>query len=529
MTATALLSRRFLAEYSRRPINLVLLVVVPLIFVMLAAGALGDFAEIVGGVADASLLAAPTAGWAAAFLAGVAGFFHVLGSREADRRLAAAGMGAGRIVTGRLASGLALALVAAGAAIGALALSTGISDPLRVIAGTVMFAVIYFAIGVTVGALTRSEVNGSLIVIFIWMFDVFLGPAMAGSDVWITRLFPSHFVTLVMLDATSGHAGPLGDLGWALAWTVGALVIAVAVFGATTANLRIRRSNRRRWAGWRRLHAGAVFGATTTNLRIRRSNRRRWAGWRRLRAGLKYGLHDYRRNIAMWVLLVLVPILFITLSFYVTPDAPAPVELVEGGVASIQIVSMSDLHGAIMVPITIGFLAGLAGLFVVRGSLEADARLAVAGFRAREILASRLGVIALAALLTTAAALAVTAVDFTAANWVWFGIGNILVAVTYGMVGVLVGTLFGRLGGLYIMFLVPFIDICIAQTIMFSAAPPSWGRVLPGRGSVQVLVDGAFTPTFDQLGALVLAAVWIAGLVAASAAVFRRIAEPGRA
>jgi hypothetical protein len=467
-------------------------------------------------------------------------------------------MGAGRIVTGRLASGLALALVAAGAAIGALALSTGISDPLRVIAGTVMFAVIYFAIGVTVGALTRSEVNGSLIVIFIWMFDVFLGPAMAGSDVWVTRLFPSHFVTLVMLDATSGHAGPLGDLGWALAWTVGALLIAVAVFGATTTNLRIRRSNRRRWAGWRRLHAGAVFGATTTNLRIRRSNRRRWAGWRRLhagavfgatttnlrirrsnrrrwagwrrlRAGLKYGLHDYRRNIAMWVLLVLVPILFITLSFYVTPDAPAPVELVEGGVASIQIVSMSDLHGAIMVPITIGFLAGLAGLFVVRGSLEADARLAVAGFRAREILASRLGVIALAALLTTAAALAVTAVDFTAANWVWFGIGNILVAVTYGMVGVLVGTLFGRLGGLYIMFLVPFIDIGIAQNIMFSAAPPSWGLVLPGRGSVQVLVDGAFTPTFDQLGALVLAVVWIAGLVAASAAVFRRIAEPGRA
>ncbi len=52
---------------------------------------------------------------------------------------------------------------------------TSLSDPLTVIAGTVMFAVIYFAIGVTVRALTKSEANGSLIVIFIWMFDVFLG------------------------------------------------------------------------------------------------------------------------------------------------------------------------------------------------------------------------------------------------------------------------------------------------------------------------------------------------------------------
>ena len=48
MTATALLTRRFLAEYSRQPINLVLLAVVPLIFVLLAAGAIGDFAAIVG-------------------------------------------------------------------------------------------------------------------------------------------------------------------------------------------------------------------------------------------------------------------------------------------------------------------------------------------------------------------------------------------------------------------------------------------------------------------------------------------------
>ena len=182
-----------------------------------------------------------------------------------------------------------------------------------------------------------------------------------------------------------------------------------------------------------------------------------------------------------------------------------------------------------MVPITIAFLAGLAGLFVVQGSMEADARLVLTGFRPREILAARLGVIGLASLLTTAVALGATAVDFAPAGWLWFAIGNILVAVTYGMIGVVIGVLFGRLGGLYMMFLLPFIDIGIAQNVMFSAAPPAWGGFLPGRGAVRVLVDAAFTPGFDQLNSLLVAAVWLVGLGAATLAVFRRVAQPARA
>ena len=86
---TIALSARWLIEYARRPLNLVLLVAVPVIFVTLSAGALTDFADILGGVADLGEVEAATAGWAAAVLAGVAGFFHVSTSRDADRRLAA--------------------------------------------------------------------------------------------------------------------------------------------------------------------------------------------------------------------------------------------------------------------------------------------------------------------------------------------------------------------------------------------------------------------------------------------------------
>ncbi len=497
MTATARLTGRYLAEYARRPINLILLVLVPLIFVFLTSGTIADFADALGFAGDPAKLVAPTAGWAAAFIAGVAGFFHVLGSRDADRRLAAAGLGAKRIVAGRLASGIALALLAAGASIVALALRAGLPDPGRAIAGTVMYAILYLGIGVAIGALVRSDVNGSLIVIFIWMFDVFLGPGMTGSDIWITRIFPSHFVTLVMLDAPSGHSGPFGDLGLALLWVLGSLGL-----------------------------AAVVFSASTSVRKIKRQSSRASAGWHRLRAGLRYGMRDYRRNIAMWVLLIVLPVLFISLSFYITPNDPTPVELTENGFTAVRTLSLANVHGAIMVPITLAFLAGLSGLFVVQGSLEADARLAIAGFRPREILSSRLGTIVVASLLATAIALGVTSLDFSPESWGWFAAGSVLVAVTYGMIGVLVGVLFGRLGGLYVMFLIPFIDVGMAQNVIFSAAPPSWGAILPGRGASQVLIDGAFTTTFDQFGALMLALGWLVVLAAVTTTVFRRIAEP---
>lgn len=140
---TGVLTWRYLTEYARRPLNLVLLAIVPIVFVALSAGALADFARILGGEAGIGQLEAVTAGWAAAFLAGVAGFFHVTGSRGPDRRLAAAGSKTGRVVTARVTSSLLLAAVAAAGALIALAVRTGVIDIGRAVGSTAMFAVIY--------------------------------------------------------------------------------------------------------------------------------------------------------------------------------------------------------------------------------------------------------------------------------------------------------------------------------------------------------------------------------------------------
>ena len=51
---------------------------------------------------------------------------------------------------------------------------------------------------------------------------------------------------------------------------------------------------------------------------------------------------------------------------------------------------------------------------------------------------------------------------------------GLLEVVTYAMLGVLVGSLFGRLGGLCVMFLLPFLDVGLAALTLVAAAerPP---------------------------------------------------------
>ncbi len=486
---TVALGIRWLVEYARRPLNVVLLIVVPIVFVTLSAGTLADFADILGGLVDVGDVEAATAGWAAAVLAGIAGFFHVAMSRDADRRLAGAGAGVRAVVVSRMLSTLALAGFAAMGALLALRVRTDLATSPRVIGATLLFAVIYAGIGVTVGALVRSEMNGSLIVVFAWIFDVFFGPAMGGTATFI-RMFPLHYPTLVMTDVASGHAGVLGDLGVSLLWAAFAMSLAATML--------------------------------TLTIRPRHTTRRARPSQRRIAVALVAATRQLRRMPTMWVLIIGLPVAFITTSIAITPDDPTPVELVEKGQRSLSILSMADVHGAVMVPITIGFLASLAGLFVTLDAAEGDRRLSLTNYRTGEILTVRLIVIAAASLLATAVAVGVTAISFEAVSWPIFVAANILVALTYATIGVIAGPLFGRLGGLYLLLLLPFVDVGLAQNAMFDASPPAWGRYLPAHGAVRVMMDGAFTDTFDETAALVLALAWIITLSGVAIAVLRR-------
>ncbi|HEX6329945.1 MAG TPA: ABC transporter permease, partial [Actinomycetota bacterium] len=79
-----------------------------------------------------------------------------------------------------------------------------------------------------------------------------------------------------------------------------------------------------------------------------------------------------------------------------------------------------------------------------------------------------------------------------------------------------------------LMFLVPMVDVGIAQNAMFGPTVPNWGRFLPAHGAVQVLLDGAFSGGLSRTGALIVALGWLAGVTVVAAVVFRRVAEPQR-
>ncbi|MFF8603114.1 ABC transporter permease [Streptomyces sp. NPDC015232] len=489
---------RFVIESARTPVNLLVLVLVPVVFVVVAARPLADAAELLGGTGGPAVQTA-TAGWAAGFIAAIAMYFQMRASRATDRRLILAGLAPHRLVAARMAAGLVLAVTAAAAALLALQLRTGLGDdPGRVLAGTLMYAVIYLAIGALIGATVTSPLNGTVLVLFVWILDVFFGPVLGAADRAATRVLPTHFVTLWMVDVPSGHSGRPGDLGWALAWTAAAVAVSWTVITATSRTARARR----------RARPGSAAA--------------------QLAAGVRAGLREAGRNRVLWVLLIAVPTVFVLLAVATTPEESTSLTVREGGRTTVQQAWLPDIHGGTMAPIATASLATLAGLFTILNARTGDQRLAIAGFRTGSLLASRLTVVVLGALLATAASLAVTATVFDARQWGLYIAANVLLALTYGLVGVLLGALFGRVGGVLIAFLLPFIDLGIEQSPMLRPAPPGWAHALPGYGSTRVLIDAAVTPGFDEAGSLLIALAWLAGLTLAATALFRHAITPAR-
>ena len=490
---TTLLTRRFLADYVRNPVNLVVLVLVPVVFVVVAAGSMADAAKLLGGGNGAAVETA-TAGWAAGFLAGIAMYFQTRSARTADRRLVLAGLPAARLVAARIGTGLVLVALAGLAALVALAARTGIDDPGRSTAGTLMFGVVYLAIGAVTGVLVRNPVNGTVVILFVWIVDVFFGPAVGSPDRLATRWLPTHFVTLWMVDLPSQHGGRLGDLGWALTWTLGALAVAATVVVMST----------------RVAHRGSR------------------AGRGQFVTGLRMGLREYRRNPVLWALLIVVPVIFIWLSKAITEKGYMTLSLVDGGTKTDTTFWLPDMHAGTMTPMAVGSLATLAGLFIVLDARAGDGRLRLAGFGSGSLFAARLAVIGSAVLLTTAASLAVTATVFDARQWIVYAGGNLLLGITYALLGVCLGPVFGRVSGVFIAFLVPFLDIGIAQSPMLRSEPATWARFMPGYGADRVLLDGGLTARFDQTGPLLLALAWLLALTLAARLVVFRYAVRGR-
>ena len=220
----------FAEEQLRAPFTVALLVIIPALFVVSAAGTLSDFADALGGSLAGDAAVALSAGWAAAFVSGALGFFQAVSSRGADRRLALAGLGPGRVAASRIGASIVLAGIAAAAAFAALQLSTDVRHPWHAAAAVLAFALLYLGIGVLVGSVIHAPLEGSLVVVFVFLLDAFSGPGMSeSSPPWAV----SQNAAELLIAAGAGAASPRGDWIDVALVTAGALLAAMAAFVAS--------------------------------------------------------------------------------------------------------------------------------------------------------------------------------------------------------------------------------------------------------------------------------------------------------
>jgi hypothetical protein len=241
----------------------------------------------------------------------------------------------------------------------------------------------------------------------------------------------------------------------------------------------------------------------------------------RVGVATRLGFREQARRPLLLVLLVGLPFFFITRAIAQTEQLPRTITLPGGGEV---LTNMRDIHGADMAAITVAFLAGLVGVFVMQSGRQADRRLVVAGFRPVEALAPRLLVLAAATTLVLAVSVAVTALSFAPKQWLAFIAGNLLVGLIYAMLGALAGAAVGALGATYLMLFGAMLDLGIVQNPMFgSGAPPGWGALLPGYGPGRVIVDAAFSTQFDAWVSLAIAVAWTVALAIGMLSVLSRL------
>jgi hypothetical protein len=229
MTTLLLTGSDFVRQQVRERITVVMLIVIPVFFVLAAASAGGEFSDALGGSAQGDAMTALGAGWAAAFLGGILGFFQVSSSRDSDRRLALAGLGGLRVAFGRIAACVVLALLVSVVALLTVWADAGLEQPARVFASILACGLIYVGIGALVGSLIADQLAGSLTVALIFLMDIYGGPGMSGSGGG-AHFTPTRKASEALMAAGAGQASSASDWIAAGLTALAALAIAFVVF-----------------------------------------------------------------------------------------------------------------------------------------------------------------------------------------------------------------------------------------------------------------------------------------------------------
>lgn len=212
----------------------------------------------------------------------------------------------------------------------------------------------------------------------------------------------------------------------------------------------------------------------------------------------RLGLKEYARSYVLVGLLVYLPAAYVTLVGYVTPSVPIPVRVPVDGLTVELLRDLPVVNAVVMAPATCAFIAGIAGLFLMRRSRDADDRLVLAGYPRWQVIGARIGLLATICGLVSGVAVGVLLINYPPELLPAYAGATLLAALTYGLVGVLVGTYLGRLSGMYVVLFAPMLDVGVFQNPMFMRADPAlWMQLLPGHFPMTLAIDAAFTAEID--------------------------------
>lgn len=243
----------------------------------------------------------------------------------------------------------------------------------------------------------------------------------------------------------------------------------------------------------------------------------------RIITATRLGFREQARRPLLIGLLIIVPFFFITRSIAKTSPIPRGISLPGG---QHIVTTMRDIHGVTMAAVTVAFLAGLCGAFIVSSARQADRRLIVAGFRPLEAVIPRLAVLAAATLVVVGVSVAVTALKFTPQSWAAFTTGTLLVGLTYGCIGALAGSLVGQLGATYLSLFAAMLGQGILQSPMFGTGTPRGAALFfPDYGATRIVIAGGFSSTFHAWAEAALALGWLLALIAATTIVLHRLLQ----
>ena len=242
----------------------------------------------------------------------------------------------------------------------------------------------------------------------------------------------------------------------------------------------------------------------------------------RTATALWLGVRQHARTPVLLGLLVGLPAYMLVTFGLLVPDSPVPLSLPGGGSIT---ASLAAVYVAMLTPMVAGLLAGIAGLFVMRATREADARLVIAGYRPREVLAARVGLLGVVGLVVTAVCVAATAVTPLApAALPLFVAAALVAALLYGSLGVLAGLLFDRLAGVYLVLFGTMLDMFLFQNPLVED-PAAVAPYLPGYGPVRGAVAAAFAASPDPW-LLLPGLAYLAAVAAVALAAFYRSTRP---